>query len=232
MTKFMVLLLINPLIMCQLFAANKEIFIITSLLFMLSYIYSGKKRYLLAALIIAGFSKAEFLFLIVCFLPGRRLSSSLRIFSLITVVVITSIIYPNLPLMVSRGEILLRGQNVSSLGVTVMLQQLAMNDYLYALGVIPKLLLSIFEGMNGITAKSFIFSGQLFVFLSGVCFFIVMMVIFFKARFKIISDEVFLLCLFLLMVATVPFPHHRYILPIYPYLVFIALRPKYLMKRL
>ncbi|MBC7490147.1 MAG: hypothetical protein H7240_09545 [Glaciimonas sp.] len=207
---FAVLFLANPSMTGQFFAINKEILIIISLLFVVIYVHSGRTKHIIAAIAIAVFSKPEFLVLIMFFLVSRGLRSGRRPFILLAMITMISLFYSDLPNMDSYAEVLLRGQTAESLGITVLLQELAAQYHLYFIVVVPRLLLTIYSG------------GVLFASI----FILALMPVILKKKLQLADDIVFLLCLYLIMVSIVPFPHYRYILPIYPLLLFLALRPK------
>lgn len=207
---FAVLFLANPSMTGQFFAVNKEIMIIISLLFVVVYVHSGRAKHIIVAIAIAVFSKPEFLVLIMLFLGSRRLRPGWRPFILIAMITMISLFYSDLPNMDSYTNILLRGQTAESLGITVLLQELAAQYHLYFIVVVPRLLLAIYEG------------GILYASL----FMLALISIILKKKLHLADDVVFLLFLFLIMVSIVPFPHHRYILPTYPLLLILAMRPK------
>ena len=207
---FAVLFLANPSMMGQFSAINKEILIIISLLFVVVYLHSGRTKHVIVAIAIAVFSKPEFLVLIMFFLGSRRLQPRRRPFILIVMIAMISLFYSDLPNMDSYAVILLRGQTAESLGIMVLLQELAAQYHLYFIVVVPRLLLTIYSG------------GVLYASL----FILALMPVILKKKLQLADDVVFLLCLFLIMVSIVPFPHYRYILPIYPLLLILAMRRK------
>ena len=212
---FSTLMLINPLIMFQFFAPNKEILIIISMLFIVVYIFSKKNFYLFCSLILSALSKPEFLVLVLFFLIVRKFNKQLRPYILLSMIIVLAIVYSNLPNMESQSEILLRGQTNSSLGITVLLQDLASKYYLYPIVIFPRIFLTLFE------------SSTIFILLSGICFFIAFIKVISKLGFRLnLDNDVFFIgYLFIIMVSIVPFPHHRYILPLYPLLLIFLLRP-------
>ena len=207
---FVVVFLVNPSIMGQFFAINKEIMIIISLLFMVVFIHSGRTRHMILSIVVATFSKPEFLILIMLFLGLRKLRRGIRPFILISMITLISLFYSDLPNMESHTDLLMIGQNAESLGVTVALQDLATQYYLYFSIILPRLLLAIYSGD----------------FLYASFFMIALISVVLKKKFQLVDDIVFLIYLFLIMVSVVPFPHYRYILPIYPLLLILAMPPK------
>jgi hypothetical protein len=212
---FITLMFINPLIMFQFFAPNKEILIIISMLLIVVYIFSKKKFHLFCSLILAAFSKPEFLILILFFLVVRKFNRRLRPYILLSIILMLTLIYSKLPNMESQSEILLRGQTNSSLGITVLLQDIASKYHLYPIVILPRIFLTLFE------------SSTIFILFSGICFFIAFIKVFAKLGFKLnLDNDIFFIAyLFIIMVSIVPFPHHRYILPLYPLLLIFLLQP-------
>lgn len=207
---FAVLFLANPSIMGLFFAINKEILIIISLLFVVIYVYSERTKHIIAAIAIAAFSKPEFLVLIIFFLGLRRFRSGSRLFILLALITMISLFYSDLPNMDAYTNTLLIGQTAESLGITVLLHELAAQYYLYFIVVVPRLLLAIYSG------------GVLYASI----FILALMPVILKNKLQLADDVVFLLFLFFIMVSIVPFPHYRYILPTYPLLLILTMRPK------
>lgn len=207
---FSVLFLANPQMMGLFFTINKEILIIFSLLFVVIYVHSGRTKHVIAAIAIAVFSKPEFLVLIMFFLGSRRLRSESRPFIMLAMITMISLFYSDLPNMDSYTNILLIGQTAESLGITVLLHELAAQHYFYFIVVLPRLLLTIYS------------AGVLYASI----FILALMPVILKKKLHLADDVVFLLCLFLIMVSVVPFPHFRYLLPTYPLLLILAMRPK------
>ena len=207
---FTVLFLANLSMMGQFFTINKEIYIIISLLFVIIYVHSSRTKHLIWAIVTAVFSKPEFLVLIIFFLVSRRLLIKRRPFILIALIVVTSLFYSGLPNMDSYTNTLLIGQTAESLGISVLLHELADQYYLYFIVILPRLLLTIISG------------GALYATFFMLAFIAVIL----KKKLQLADDLVFLLCLFLIMVSIVPFPHYRYILPTYPLLLILAMRKK------
>jgi hypothetical protein len=213
--QFATFMFINPLIMFQFFAPNKEILIIISMLFIIIYIYSNKKIHLFLSLILAAFTKPEFFVLVLFFILIRNLNNKLRPIILIGMILFFTLFYSVLPNMESQSEVLLRGQTNASLGVTVFLQNLAVKYYLYPIVIVPRIFLTMFE------------SSTFFIIISGIFFLLSLIKVFSKSRLSLNlnNDIYFIGCIFLIMVSIVPFPHHRYILPIYPLLLIFLLQP-------
>jgi hypothetical protein len=207
---FAVLFLASPLILGQLFAINKEILIIISLLFAVIYVNSGRAKHVIVSIAIAVFSKPAIIALILFFLGSRKLPTGTRPIILIIIAAIISVFYSDLPGMDSYTTVLWREQTAESRGITVALDELASQYHLFFLTIIPRLFLTIYSGG----------------FFYASLFMLVLIWGFSKKKFKLSDDVVFLLYLYLIMVSIVPFPHFRYILPAYPLLLFLAIRPK------
>lgn len=208
--KFVALILINPAIIGQFYAANKEVMIIISLLFISVYFYSGATRHIIYAIIIAFFSKPEFLVLIIMYFSSLKLPAALRKYILISIIMVVSFSYNYIPNIESYSTVLFRGQTVNSFGLTVLLHELAVEYYLYWAVIIPRLLLSIYSG--GFLYAPIFISFLLFVLL--------------KKKITLSNDLIYFLYLFYIMVSIVPFPLFRYIMPTISLLLFIAMQPK------
>ena len=68
-------------------------------------------------------------------------------------------------------------------------------------------------------------SSTFFIIVSGILFLLILIKVFSKSKLSLNNDIYFIGCIFLIMVSIVPFPHHRYILPIYPLLIIFLLQP-------
>ena len=208
---FAVLTFANPSIIGQIFVINKEIMIIISLLFVFVYVNSGSNKHIIAALAFTLFSKPEFLVLIIFFLVSRRLPISWRLYCLITIITLISLFYSDVPNMDSYATVLFFGQTYQSIGITVFLHELSSEYNLFFSVIVPRLVIIIYSG------------GILYATL----FFIALIQLFLKRKWKLSNDIIYLLCLFFIMISIVPFPHYRYILPAYPLLLLIGMRPKF-----
>lgn len=223
MVRFLALFLLNPLIMVQFFAPNKEILILLSLLAAILYTYSGRKMHMFLALVFAAFSKPEFLLLLGLFFATRKLTLGWRRLVLLSMVIAITLVYSSMPNMSLYSETLFFGQTDKSLGITVLMQKLAVEYSMFPIVLIPRVLLAMFGGFAGAASISSLSGDETCILISGIFFLWVSVSAMVKRRFGLLRNEVFLLSLFLVMVSVVPFPHHRYVLPIYPLLLFIVL---------
>lgn len=222
--RFSVLFFANPMVLTQFLAPNKEIAIIMSLLLIILYVYSGRYLHLIFALVFAAFSKVEFIALLAVFLLIRKFNPRRRLVFLILMVLLISLMYSTIPNMSGYSEFLFGGQTDQSVGITILMQRLAVEYFLFPIVLIPRILLSLFSGFGILISTEIYNEGQLYIFISGILFIRAISRAISKRRLHVKDDAVFLLFLFLLMVSVVPFPHHRYVLPAYPLLLLIILK--------
>lgn len=222
--KLAALTLINPLIMFQFFGPDKEIFIINSLLFLILYKYTNQTFHLMAAIFLSFFSKMEFCALVFLYLFLFHMKNTWRWSFLSAGIFIVAIFYNDIPGMNQKIEVLLAGQNGHSNGISMLLQELASKYHMYPFVIMPKALLNIFEGANSVIVNRIFNDFEMYNFISGlfIAFFSVRLLLKNLISFK--DNEVLLIFLFILMVSTVPFPHHRYIMPIYIVLIAVESR--------
>lgn len=228
--RFAVLLLANPLVLLNLITPNKEITAILAVLFTVVYIQSGRSIYALVAIGFAALSKLEILALLLFFMCIRRLrlgkNRTGRLFLFVGLLMLASLIYAILG-DTGRAQALIEGQTINSTGIAVMLHTLAVHYFLFAMVMIPRLALVVFEGAINLVRGDPVAIGILLpIFSSGIFIVIAGLVAVFRSRLRLADDKVFLLLLIITMVAYVPFPHHRYLLPAYPLLLFLALNPR------
>lgn len=225
-------LLTNPWILVQFTMANKEVFMILTLLSFVVSTYKSKNWVIhILSLIFCFFSKVEFVALYIGFLITRKIPLKLRYGILILIILGLSIFYPQIPGMEEKTHILVKDQVNSKFGFTNFLNQLALEKYLFPLVIIPRIALTIFE-----KTKGYVFSNNpiedyiSFVIDVGsewIFFFALLMAFKKRTIFNLRDDRSYLFWLFLIFVATVPFPVFRYILPSYVLLVsFITDRDK------
>ena len=192
------------------YAVNKEFFIIISLLFIGIYFYSKAAKHIIFSIIIAFFSKPEFLLLVITYFLSLKLSVNLRKYIIIAFIICISLLYNYIPNMENYTTVLLRGQTVDSLGFTILLHQLSVDYFLYFSVIAPRILINIYSA-------GFLYSS---------IYIILLLFIILRIKLTLSNDLLYFLSLFYIMVTVVPFPHFRYILPTYALLLFIAMRTK------
>ena len=217
--KYAVFVLANPLLLIQFLAPNKEFMIMICLLYLVLFSCSGKLLYLFLSLGLAFFTKPAFFMLVIAFLCIRLVAYQFRPFIFFFILIFLSLIYPYLPFMPQLELVLLAGQTEDSLGLTILMQDLASHYYLFFAVIVPRLVLMIGEG---------VVSQEYLLLVSGMFFFVAFIILIIRGAHKI-NDLTLLLFLFCVLVALSPFPMHRYILPMYPLLVLlIQYRPNFL----
>ena len=225
---FLLLLLLNPMIYVGLMSPNKDIMVVSSLLFAAAYGVTHRLHYFLVSIIVALFAKIELTVVLILFYLLLNIKEKLLM--VMVVVVVLSFLYPILPGVGFRADALMEGQSEYSLGLSVFLNQIASDYYMYLLVVLPRLFLNVFDGLFTLLRVSDLF--YILTYIPIIASSVLILISFYYAviRSKIkISDEIIILIVsFCLFVSLVPFVHHRYIMPIYPLLLIVVMRPSVL----
>jgi hypothetical protein len=214
------LLLINPVIITSLSGPNKEITGFISILFLISYILEGRLKYFIFSLIFAFFTRFELIAIVIAFIFFRKCTriSQYILFALLTLL-ISIVIY----FYQDYGYKLLNEFQTTrnnSLGLTYLLLEL--NKFgLYVFTLIPKLMMNFFGEV--FTLNFFNLKGHsLFIYISQLLY-IYLIFLIVKKKKVTLRNPFFLFILIYSLIFTVPaFIHHRYFLPIYPMLIFLA----------
>lgn len=219
------LLLANPLVLINLVSPNKEISAVLAVLFIIVYINSGRFSHASAGIGFAIISKLEFLTLLLCFLGVRKFLPRKRAIILLLLSVLASYFYGLISEVGGRDQILMQGQVEESFGLLVTLHDLGREYYLFMLIAIPRVVIGVMEGTIVLLRG---YSGDLILMVpiawSGIMFVAVSLSVVRKKTLRLGDDAVFLFFLLILLVSLVPFPQHRYLLPIYPLLLYFMLR--------
>jgi uncharacterized membrane protein len=106
-------------------------------------------------------------------------------------------------------------QNENSLGFTALANDLSMNYYLYPITIIPMILMSILEGIINYFKYDEFYIDHLPIFISSLLTLSGLLFSINKLKFNVNNNYTLLLLIFILIISLVPFPHHRYIYPLY-----------------
>lgn len=217
---FTALFLLNPLNSMYFLSVNKDILTVFIIIFLSIYAVSNKKIYILTSLILSLVCKFEITIFILMYYLITKLDRNMRWVAIIFYLGIITFFYSFLPGMDEKTLVINAAQNSQSLGITLFANNLSMNYYLYPITIIPMVSISIIEGIIIYFKYEFNFniisiyiSSLLTIF--GFCFSIK------KIKFNINNNYTLLMLIFILLVSLVPFPHHRYIYPIYTLFILI-----------
>ena len=217
------LALVNPIIFSQIFFVNKEIYMICVSLLLVASHRLDSRILEIAAIILLIFTKIEFGALVLFWLILKRFKLQFQYVVIVAILAGISLFYNRLPGMADKLGVLQANQGHNSLGLTVLLQDWAYNHYLFFMVVVPRTILNIFSGfLDCVRGEGFTMAS-----LPGVISSFVMSLLFLLATLKMIRNrsriEPIFILLWLILTATVPFALHRYLLPIYPFLVSLCL---------
>lgn len=219
------LLLANPLVLINLVSPNKEITAVLAVLFIIVYINSGRFSHASAGIGFAIISKFEVLALLLFFLGARKLWPEKRAILVGALLVLVSLFYGLIAELGGRDQILIQGQVEGSAGLVVALHDLAREYYLFMVVAVPRLVIGVMEGSIVLLRGD---PGDLILTVpiawSGIMFAAIGLSVVRKTTLRLHDDAVLLFFLLMLMVALVPFPQHRYLLPTYPLLLYFMLR--------
>jgi len=213
------LLLINPAIIASLSGPNKEITAFISIIFIINYILEKRLRYLFFALIFAFFTRFEMILVILGFLFFKRYKKKRQyiLFSLL-ILATTLVIYfsPNYGFQIFT----VFNKRDGSLGIVYEMAELNKMG-LYLITFMPKLVLDLFGEV--LVLNPLLLQGQsLFIYLSQIQFLFLIAVII-KRKKMTLENKFFLFLLLYSIMFTIPaFIQHRYFVPIYSILIFLA----------
>lgn len=218
-SKFIFLLLLNPFWFTQFFAPNKEIYINASLMMLILSEKTKEHRWMIIAIAIACFSKIEFLFILLIFIFIKFQDKRRQILILSIILLGITFFYSDLPGLDKRSEALFFGQNDESSGAVIFMHKLSVDYYLFPMVLVIKTLINIFEGFKTVFFGHIYQVSEFFNFISGVLISGTFLLVLKSSRF--IETKFFsLIFLIIFLVSSVPFPHHRYITPLYILLLF------------
>ncbi len=216
---FLFLALTNPWILIQFTSVSKEIFILLALFSFLIFRENKKKTVLMASIVFAFFSRAEFFIAYTGFLFVRRIKFVDRKWQLLGLILLVTAFYNSIPGILTKMEVLEMHHPTAKFGVTHFLSKMCTEYFLFPLTIVPRVFLTIFE-----KTKGFIFSGnEIESYLSFIIdvssewiFFLTLIIALFKKKiYDLKKDNSYFFWIFIIMVSTVPFPVFRYIVPIY-----------------
>ncbi len=189
-----------------------------SFIFLLNYVLRRSKASLTLSLSFALFTRFEHLLVVVAFLLARLLGKNLRLFFIVSLLAFLSILIWQLEY--SHMHKLLANEREGSIGLVKTLAVLGEKG-LFFITFLPKLFLNLFG--NLFVQHPFNIEGySILLYLSHWLFLFLLSKAFIRGSLKIQSDF-FLLFTIYCIVFTVPaFVHHRYFVPVYPVLVFLA----------
>lgn len=207
---FAVLLMCNPIIFSQVYAINKEILMIISVLLLITYIVAGFRRHIIFALLFALLAKFQLFFLMCLFLFIRRAPVKKRKLFLIYLVLIITVVYNEIPNMDSYNRAIQIATIDAESSSVRFLALIASEHYGYIVTIIPRLFLNLYS-------SDILFS---------LPYFVMCVIAYTKSRFRLDEDIFLFFILFLIMVSVLPIAHGRYLLPTYPVVLYLCLRKK------
>ncbi|QDK45350.1 hypothetical protein DOM22_09390 [Bdellovibrio sp. ZAP7] len=220
------LVLLNPIILSQVFYPNKEIYMLVSSFLLLTSEKLENKNLLCCGLFVAFFAKIEFILVVLFWVFARRYSTRIYYVIVSLILVVISIGYSMIPGMSGKLTVLGAAEQFKNFGFTAVLQYLAEKYHLFFLVVIPRVAISMLEGVINFIRVPSSFSEGFHTIISSFVMSTLFLLVLFRTRFNRLSSEYLFLALWLIAVGTVPFALHRYMIPIYPFLFSILLSPK------
>lgn len=212
----------NPAILSAFSGPNKEITGFLSVLFIINYLLSGSRYWIVGSLILALLTRFEMFLVIICFLiirHFRKLDRFLLLFMLIPV--ISAVIYAA---DYSHMGKLLANERAGSLGLIQFMATLNQNG-LFFLTFPLKLVINLFGSLFAL--NFFSLKGYPINLYISQLIFLVLSVLIFKKKALNLSNNLFLLVSIYAIVFCVPsYVQHRYFLVLYPAFVVMALVPR------
>ena len=213
------IIMLNPTFIASFSGPNKEITGVISVLFVLNYILNNKHKYLYIALLFALFTRFELILVILLFIFIKQLKARHKAYAMISIMLLMSAVVAFYTLANNNYDI--HSNSDSSYGLVRTIFEL--NKYgFYFITFIPKLLINMFGELFKL--NPFLLDGELLlIYFSQLLFFIMALFIGIKIK-RVIKSPVFLFFVIYSVIYSVPaFIQHRYFLPIYPLVVFLAI---------
>lgn len=214
-------IILNPLLFVSLLVINKEILSIVGLLFLAAYILSQKKYYYFLSLLASSFARFELCAVILLFFCFKNLKkANSRIMLLIALLLIFSFYIPTINTLTS---LLILSQTSHSLGITLFLDKLTSEYYLFFITCWPKIMINLFGDLFKSVADVAQGYGA-FVYISEICFFVVIALNIYLKKMRIM-DDIFLFIVIYMIIFSIPaFIQHRYFFPLYPLFIIMLFK--------
>lgn len=215
-------LMLNPIILAQIFYPNKELYMLICSFLFLSYCSLQQRKYLYLGLFLLAFTKIEYATLSILWLILIRFPKRVWFVTIITLVFSISALYNYIPGIDQKLTVLKASQQSSEDGLTVLMQRFSSDYHVFVLTILPKTFNALIGG-----AFDFFRNPQAFIqgfptFISSVVMTVFVVVAFYKCRKRKMGPEHIFVLLWFIAVATVPFSLHRYLIPCYPFLYSIV----------
>lgn len=219
---FLPLFLLNPIVLMSTVALNKEIWGLFFVSSFLKHRLHGQYVHYFIVAVISFFIRDIYAVIGVLFLLMSTVKLN-KVFYLVLISVLLPAILPK-----SMTELLIQGQDESSLGLTLLLDKIQALPLGYVLTYLPKLVMSMFSSLSPIRFFDVAIWNWVAVYTRVSCLlFLVLTCIvlhkYFCLKRGFDRQMVNLFFAYTLVACVVPFVHHRYIFPVYPVLILIAL---------
>jgi hypothetical protein len=212
---FTALFLLNPLNSMYLLSVNKDILTVFIIIFLSIYAISSKIIYIIISLILSLVCKFEITLFIFMYYLISQFDRKMRWIAIICYLGIITFSYSHIPGMDEKILVVNAAQNAKSVGITLFANDLSMNYYLYPITIIPMFLMSILEGIINYFKYDEFNIEDFPIFISSVLTLSGLLFSINKLKFNINNNFILMILLFILIISLVPFPHHRYIYPLY-----------------
>jgi hypothetical protein len=225
--KFLLLLIINPLIFLSLTTINKEILGLFLSVVLVCYLKTNNKIFLFITLSMALFTRWEQFAVIIVFLLLKKFNflTRKRLLMVVLIVAALTILYPSfllhqVELIYGNGKL----NDVNSLGTIHYLNALQAH-YMFFIVLIPKLLLNYF----GDIIKIFItfpnwtdIYNTYGILGAGFCFLLILIKLIKQRKLKLKDDRIYFCVIMSVMYTMMPIVQLRYFFPLYIIMCIIA----------
>lgn len=217
---FLLLVLVSPVVISDLYGPSKEMASYISILFLLSYIISLKKLFLIFAIFFAFLTRFELVLVIVSFYLLRKIKYIKRKYIILSLLILLSII---ITFVDSRGVNHIKdASSTSSLGLISLFEYLESRG-LYIITFYFKAVLNLYEKL---LAPDLSRLGGIFTTMSSVGFFILSFIILKKKNYKLDNDISFFIMIYLILFCASAYIQHRYFVSLYPLFLYLAFNVK------
>jgi len=221
-TLVMVFIMLNPVLLFSLSGPNKEITGIISMLYFLCFLGRSGFGFLFLALAFAALTRFEMLGYLI--ITSILLNADWRWRGFILIGILLGLSYLIWFTGYSHVEKVSAGARLGSFGLVKELAVMS-SDGLYFIAFLPRLLINLFGNLFAVGSLNLV-GNSINIYVSQALFFFLAVQAVFRKAYKIRNDVSFSFIVYCMVFCVPAFIQHRYFVPAYPLLVFMAVAPR------